>query len=455
MLNPRSQARRTAITEGHIPTQLVRLTLPMMLAILSIMGLGVVDSYFVSLLGTQALAAIGFTMPITAVVTSVALGLGMAISVLTSRLIGENRAEHAARLITDGLVLTVVVALVVVALLCVTQKSIFLALGAQESTIPLIQAYMGIWLIGVPLIMLTTVSSSTFRAIGDTGSAAKIAIIMTLSNMLLDPLFIFGWGPVPGFGIAGAAMATVCAVLIAFLFAGYRLGVVERLIVITRLRWQESRQHLAQLLDIAIPAVLANAIVPLIATALTYLVAVLGTDAVAGFGVAARIEAMSLMTVYALSSTLPMFIGQNFGAKNLDRIADAVRITFRFVLVFQTGLAVLLYFIAPHIAAIFTEDENVARVIIMFLAIVPFSHGLSGNTILINVAMNVLGKPRWALYINLARLLLFTVPCAYIGLQLADLAGLFAGIVCGNILAYTLAHHLFTKLLRSHGIAKL
>ena len=224
MVSPRSKARSAAITQGDIGEQLVRLTLPMMLALLSIMGLGIVDSYFISFLGTAELAAIGFSMPVTSVVTSIALGLGMAISSLTSRLMGEDRGEHAARLITDGFLLTLGVAITVITLLFFTQAEIFRALGARPETVPLIQEYMQVWLIGVPFIMLTTVCSSTFRAIGDTSSAAQIAIMMTLTNIVLDPLFIFGLGPIPAFGIAGAAAATVCAVLIAFTFASYRLG---------------------------------------------------------------------------------------------------------------------------------------------------------------------------------------------------------------------------------------
>ncbi|HAU69175.1 MAG: MATE family efflux transporter [Arenicella sp.] len=454
MVSPRSKARSAAITQGDIGEQLVRLTLPMMLALLSIMGLGIVDSYFISFLGTAELAAIGFSMPVTSVVTSIALGLGMAISSLTSRLMGEDRGEHAARLITDGFLLTLGVAITVITLLFFTQAEIFRALGARPETVPLIQEYMQVWLIGVPFIMLTTVCSSTFRAIGDTSSAAQIAIMMTLTNIVLDPLFIFGLGPIPAFGIAGAAAATVCAVLIAFTFASYRLGVVERLLVFSQIQLAEFKQHLKSLTDIAIPAVLANSIVPLIATALTAIVATLGTDAVAGFGVVARVEAMSLMTVYALSSTLPMFIGQNLGAKKLDRISAAVGLAFRFVFILQTSLAVLLYFTGPFIASIFTDEPEVAKVIVLFLAIVPFSHGLAGNTILINVAMNVLGKPRWALYINLARLLILTVPLAYIGLQIGELEGLLIGILLGNILAFVIAKRLFDKVLALHNVPK-
>ena len=452
MVGKSSAQRSIAITQAPIAGQLVSLTLPMLLALVSIMGLGVVDSYFVSFLGTTELAAIGFTTPVTAVITSIALGLGMAISSLTSRLIGEQDTANAARLISDGFILTFVVALLSVSVLWLLQEAIFTTLGARSNTFAFIQEYMNIWLLGAPLIMGTQVSSSTFRALGDTGSAARIAILMTTANMLLDPLFIFGWGPIPAFGVAGAATATVVAVLIAFAYSIYHLNVVERVILLTLPAIDALITNLRLLLGIAVPAVLANAIVPLIATVLTTVVAALGTSVVAGFGVAARLEAMALMVVYALSATLPMFIGQNLGAKKPARVNEAITLAFRFVFIWQGVLYLLLLLFGPNLASIFTSEARVAHTIIMFLALVPISHGMAGNVILVNVAMNVLGKPKWALYINLARLLCLTVPFAFIGRYLAGLEGILIGISVGNIFAFFVAKQMLNRVLKLQNI---
>lgn len=420
----------------------------MLYAIVAIMGLGLVDSYFISYLGTEQLAAIGFIIPITSIVTSFGLGLGMAISSLNSKLIGADKMSSAARLITDGFYLTGVVAIIAVIILVWQLENIFQAIGADQATMVYILQYMGVWMLAAPLTMYTMVSASTFRSLGDTATSARIALTMTLVNVILDPLLIFGLGPFPEMGMYGAALATVIAVIVSCVMGFYELGIKEKFLLWILPRWEDLKTNLGQLLEIAIPAVLANAIVPITAAVLTALVARFGTDAVAGYGVGTRLEAVSLMIVYALSSTLPMFIGQNLGAERKDRVHAAIKLAFRFVVFLQLGIYVVLALSAKLIAGLFSDEPAVIDTISMFLWIVPLSYGLAGVVVLINVAMNVLGKPRLALYINILRLVLFYLPFAWFGGQWFGLTGLFFGIAIGNCCAYVLASILLNRTLR-------
>lgn len=411
------------------------------------MSLGLVDSYFISYLGTYQLAAIGFIMPITFIVTSVALGLGMAISSLTSKLIGAERMGLAARLITDGFYLTVITALLVTLLLTLALEKVFLLIGADQNTLPYIYEYMHIWLFGTVLLMITQVCSSTFRALGDTKTSAIIAISMTLINLALDPLLIFGLGPFPELGMQGAALATIIAVMVASVIGLYQLGIRERLLLPSLPSLNQFKNNFRQLIDIAIPAVLANAIIPITAAVLTTLVAGFGTDTVAGFGVGSRIEAVSLMIVYAMSATLPMFIGQNLGAGKHARIIAALKLSFKFVVIFQLFIYALLAFFSSSIASLFSVDATVQETIVLFLLIVPISYGLAGVVVLINVSMNVLGRPRIALYINILRLTILYFPLAYVGSQVYEIKGLFIGVAIANCLTFCLALMLFKRVL--------
>lgn len=412
------------------------------------MSLGLVDSYFISFLGTDQLAAIGFIMPITFIVTSVALGLGMAISSLTSRLIGAERMGLAARLITDGFYLTAITALLVTLFLSLTLEKVFLLIGADQNTLPYIYQYMHIWLFGTVLLMVTQVCSSTFRALGDTKTSAIIAISMTLINLILDPLLIFGIGPFPELGMQGAALATVIAVMVASIIGLYQLAVKERLLLRSLPALEGFKGNFKQLMEIAIPAVLANAIVPITAAMLTTLVSRFGTDTVAGFGVGSRIEAVSLMIVYAMSATLPMFIGQNLGAGKPARVVAALSLSFKFIIILQLVIYAALMIFSGAIAALFSAEIVVQETIVLFLVIVPISYGLSGVVILINVSMNVLGKPKIALYINLLRLTVLYFPLAYFGSQVYGIKGLFVGVAIGNCLAFCLAIILLKRVLR-------
>lgn len=419
----------------------------MLYALVAIMGLGLVDSYFISFLGTEQLAAIGFIAPIVSIITSFGLGLGMAISSLTSKLIGSGNLSSAARLITDGFYLTGVIALLSTLVLVWKMEDIFALLGARASTLKYIHEYMSIWIIAAPFSVYSMVCASTFRALGDTVTSARIAISMTLTNAILDPLLIFGIGPFPELGMQGAALATVIAVMLSICIGFYQLGVKEKFLLWAIPHWQDFKHNLDQLLHIAIPALLANAIIPATAAVLTTLVAKFGTDAVAGYGVGARVEQVSLMIVFALSSTLPMFIGQNLGAKNLERVHQSITLAFRFVIALQLFVFVLLFFAAQSIASLFSVEESVQNTIVTFLWIVPLSYGLSGVVVLINVAVNVLGKPRLALYINGSKLLVFYLPLTYFGAQWFELKGLFVGIAIGNCLSYVLALILLNKTL--------
>ncbi|MGK0374774.1 MAG: putative MATE family efflux protein [Arenicella sp.] len=420
----------------------------MLFALVAIMSLGLVDSYFISFLGTDQLAAIGFIMPITFIVTSVALGLGMAISSLTSRLIGAERMGLAARLITDGFYLTAITALLVTLFLSLTLERVFLLIGADQNTLPYIYQYMHIWLFGTVVLMVTQVCSSTFRALGDTKTSAIIAISMTLINLILDPLLIFGVGPFPELGMQGAALATVIAVMVASIIGLYQLAVKERLLLRSLPTLEGFKGNFKQLVEIAIPAVLANAIVPITAAMLTTLVSRFGTDTVAGFGVGSRIEAVSLMIVYAMSATLPMFIGQNLGAGKPARVVAALSLSFKFIIILQLLIYAALMIFSGSIAALFSAEIVVQETIVLFLVIVPISYGLSGVVILINVSMNVLGKPKIALYINLLRLTVLYFPLAYFGSQVYGIKGLFVGVAIGNCLAFCLAIILLKRALR-------
>ena len=446
--------RRQSIISQPIGQQLYKLTVPMLFALVAIMGLGIVDSYFISYLGTMELAAIGFIVPITHIVTSVGLGFGMAISSLTSKLIGSEQTDKAARLITNGFYLTVAFSIICVVLFYWQLENIFILLGASASTLPSIFEYMNLWILCIPAVMLTMASSSTFRALGDTATSAKISIVMTAVNLILDPILIFGLGPIPALGMFGASLATVIAVSVSCLIGCYELGVKEKFLLWAWPALEAFKKSAKELLEIAIPAILANSIVPITAAALTTLVAKFGTDAVAGYGVGTRVEAVSLMVVYALSSTLPMFIGQNLGANRKDRAYQAIKLCFKFVFILQLGMYIMLVLCANIIAAQFSDEQSVRQTISLFLYIVPLSYGLGGIVILINVSMNVLGKPRIALYINILRLALFYLPFAYLGAQWFGLKGLFIGIALGNIGAYLLASILLNRVLKELKIFK-
>jgi len=427
----------------------------MLLAIISMMLLGLVDSYFVALLGTGPLAAVSFTLPVTFTVISAGLGIGMSLGALVSRLIGAGKHEHAARLITDTQLFTFCVGLVLALMGFGLIEPIFKLLGATSEVMPDIKSYMHYWLLGAPFLMLILVTNNAFRAIGNVKASAWLSTLLAVSNAIFDPLLIFGVGPLPAMGVAGAALATLLAVLLTWFISLLTIWHKEKLLLLCWPGLSALVANWRRLLVIALPAMGSNIMTPVAAAILTAIIAQSGPESVAGFGVGSRIESVALILVFALSSVLPMFIGQNIGAGKPQRAYSALLIGLRFSLFFQAAVYLLLLLGSQFIASAFSSDERVVEVIRAFLLILPLTYGAHGVVILIMVCLNVLKRPKLALLTTLIRLLVLYVPLAFIGFQLAGATGMFVGAGLANIIAALVAYHLLRGVARQQGLLAL
>ncbi len=418
----------------------------MVLGVIAMMTLGFVDTWFISLLGTNQLAAIGFIVPVYMIFISFALGIGMGISSITSRLIGEAKHDVAARYVTDAQILALLLSIFIAILVGYSINAVFSAMGATEQVMPHIRSYMYILIFGLPVIMIAVVSGNTFRSIGAMKTSALMSTLMALLNLILDPLLIFGPGPFPEMGIKGAALASVIAATTVAVVAVYILAVREKLLLFTLPRLHHIRENWEELLQIAIPAMLANMMTPFAAAIMTAMIAGYGAEAVAGFGVGARIETLCLLVIFALSATLPMFIGQNLGAGKGERAYQALFGCLKFGIVFQVAVYVLLLILSPYIAPAFSDDARVMQVINTFIYILPLTYGAHAIVILVMVSLNVLRRPRLALFLIIIRLIALYLPLAYIGSLYWGITGLFAGAAAGNVIAGVIAYRVIKKI---------
>lgn len=424
----------------------------MVLAIISMMLLGLVDTFFISLLGTSELAAASFVMPVYMLLINVALGIGMGISSITSRLIGEEKHSETARFVTDSQILSLLIIVSIALLLSSLIEPLFSLLGATAEVMPDIEGYMNILLLGIPFVVLTFITNSTFRAIGHIKASAIFSTLMSLLNLVLDPLFIFGAGPVPGMGMPGAALATVIAACISWVCCFYILAFQEKLFDFYLPSMAGLIDNWKRLLEIAVPAIGANIMTPVAAGIMTAMIARYGAESVAGFGVGARIESMSLLITLALSSTLPMFIGQNIGAGRADRAYAALMMCIRFVIIFQFAVYLCLLVLIPVITGTFSENPLVIGVIEDYLWIVPLSYSAHAVVILVMVSLNVLKHPRTALKLTFVRLMLLYVPLAYVGSIYWGVKGLFLGAAFGNFIAGYIAYRTVRRVCREQGL---
>ncbi len=393
------------------------------------------DTWFVSLLGTRELAALGFTFPPTIMIMYLGVGLGIGTSAMVARAIGSNNHENATEMtfaaVTFGLIIGLL--LIIPALLSV--ESVFSLLGASEDTLILIRQFMSVWYLGIPFLLIQFAGTAVMRASGNSSLQGRLMMLGAALNAILDPILIFGPGPLPAFGIQGAAIATVITWIFSNVFIWYFLAVREQIFKFIWPGVTKLIKDWKRLLSIALPAALANMITPLATAVLTATLASYGAQAVAGFGVIMRMEALIMIVVLGMSMSLPPFISQNFGANALARVRHALKLSLQFVLGLQLGLYVLVALTAPWIARIFSQEQGVIDIIVTVLRILPASYAFQGMVILSASSFNALHAPRNALLTSLLRFFIFYVPLALLGEKMAGISGMFIGAALGNLLS--------------------
>ncbi|MDT8428440.1 MAG: MATE family efflux transporter [Pseudomonadales bacterium] len=437
---------RHNLLDGEIPGTLTRMTTPMILGMLMMFSFNLVDTFFISMMGTEPLSAISFTFPVTFTLLSLAIGLSIGTSAVVAKHLGRGDLIKARQASSVTSYVSMGLALLLAVLGYWFMDGIFLLLGAAPELLPQIREYMTIWLLTSTLLVGIISANSVLRASGDTRTPSFIMAGAGFINAALDPLLIFGLGPIPAMGIKGAAIATAISWIIGFIYLFYVLAFQHKLIDRKLPNLNIFLSSAREMLRIGIPASGANMLTPVAAGVMTAIAASYGEATVAAFGVGSRLESIASLLVLALSTTLPPFISQNFGAGKLDRVLQSFRIAIRFVLFWQLAVYLLMVVCANLIAGIFSSDPEVISAIRLFIWILPLGYGLQGVVILTNSALNALHKPMHALYLSIARFFVFYVPLAWLGSLVFGLNGFFAGAVLGNLLMAAIAWQSFNKL---------
>ncbi|KXS36921.1 MAG: hypothetical protein AWU55_2766 [Halomonadaceae bacterium T82-2] len=430
--------------------QLWRQTWPMAVGVLSLLGFQLVDSAFIARLGTAPLAAQSFTFPLSFLIIGVQVGIGIAIAALISRALGAGESERARRL--GALVLlggSALIACLVVGL-HVAQTPLFRQLGARPALLPLIRDYWTPQLLAAWLGAVLYFGYSLFRAHGDTRLPGKLMVLTSLLNLLLDPLLIFGVGPWAGLGLPGAAWATSLAFGSGLAIVGWRLGgsgwLTGKGLV------AEARQSTRPFLAIAMPAMISQLMPPLAAMLATAVVATLGEERVAAWGLASRLETVSLMVVLALTMSLPPWLGRCYGAGHWQEIRRLMALAFRVVVVWQLALGVVMALLAPWLAAVLSGNPEVRDGLEALIRALLPSYALLGVCMVVVSAANALGWPLRAMLMSAARLFVCYLPCLWLGTQWGgDIVGTAWGAALGNLLAGALAYALFRHSLGERG----
>ena len=431
--------------QKELAITLWRQTWPMAIGVLALLGFQLVDSAFIARLGTAPLAAQSFTFPLSFLIIGIQVGMGIAIAALISRALGAGEEARARRLSSLVLMAGGGVIGFLAIILWLFHVPIFQLLGADETTLSYIRIYWAPQLLSAWLGALLYFSYSVFRAHGDTRLPGKMMVLSSLINLVLDPLLIFGVGDWDGWGLPGAAWATVIAFSVGLLITTRKL--LSRQWASQQGLWREAKQSWRPFSGIAAPAMVSQLMPPLAAMLAISAVAGLGESEVAAWGLASRLETLSLMVILAMTMSLPPWLGRCYGAGDWGQIQQLMRLAIKVALVWQLGLGVILALGAPWLSMALAGNPDVQSELTLLIRFLLPSYAALGVCMLVVSAGNALGWPLRAMLLSSARLFICYLPCLWLGSQFFGWWGLAAGAAIGNVLAGVLAWQVMRRIL--------
>lgn len=438
------------LTTGPVQKHLVRLTVPMIWGILAIVSFQLVDTWYISMLGTKELAAISFTFPVTYILFSLVLAQGIAASSVLSRLIGQGNKSRVKRVATHSILFAFLSGIVFAVVGILTMKPLFRAMGAGPEMMPIISDYMTIWFAGSIFLTIPMVGNSGIRATGDTLTPAMIMTTAAIMNALIAPVLVFGLLGMPRLEVQGAAIATLLANIGTTIAALYVLYYKKHLISRSRWHMHLFKDSIRKLMTITIPVTIATIMAPLVGAVITGLLAQQGESAVAAFGIASRVEAFAFVIIMALSTGMAPIIGQNWGAKLYPRVHETLSAAIRFSVWWSMGVAVLLVIFAEPIARAFTTDPQIIHQTMLYFWIVPVTYGLGNLVQGWSSAFNAMGHPKQSFMMMAIKLIALTIPAAMIGGYVYGVTGIFIALAVVNVTTGISFHIINKKLCRRY-----
>ena len=434
-------------TTGNLGRAIFLLAVPMVLEMAMESVFAVVDIFFVSKLGSEAVATVGITESVMTILYAVSLGLGMGTTALIARRVGEGKMKEASITAAQSISLGVVLSIPIAIAGIYFAPDLLEVMGSSRSMIENGYKYPQI-IIGFNLvIMLLFIINSIFRGAGDAALSMRVLWISNFINIVLDPCLIFGLGPFPELGIAGAAYATVIGrgtgviVQMYFLFNGKnRIHIVLK-------NFRIRIKIMIKLIRISLGGIGQFLISTTSWIGLVRIMSTFGSSALAGYTIGIRILIFSILPSWGLSNAAATMVGQNLGAKKPERAERSVIITSKINFIFLTFVSVLFFLFAEEFVRIFTSEPGVIMAGKDALRLISFALPFYAIGMVMIQALNGSGDTKTPTIINFFCFWLAEIPVAYIlAMKLNFNAhGVYLAIILADIMIAAIGIYIFRK----------
>ena len=434
-------------TEGKLSRAILLLSIPAVLEMVMESVFVIVDIYFVSKLGADAVATVGITESMVTIIYAIAIGLGTATTSLVSRRIGEKNPDAASvvafQAILTGLIISVIIGLPGALL----SKKFLSLMGASKPIIEGMSGYTRIMLGGNIVIMMLFIINAIFRSAGDAAVAMKVLWIGNIINIILDPCLIFGLGPFPHMGVTGAAIATNIGRGTAVLVQFYLLFFGKKRIQLSAKHLVVNFKIMLKLMKLSFGSIGQNLIGTTSWIALVRIISIFGSEVVAGYTIAIRIIGFTILPSWGISNAASTLVGQNLGAKKPERAERSVWVTGWVNMILLSVIGLILVIFPETFIRMFISNENVIRSGVPALRIISIGFVAYGLGMVLVNSFNGAGDTSTPLKINIFAFWFVEIPLAWLLALKAGLReeGVFIAIVIAESLMTLIAWIIFRR----------
>ena len=401
-------------TEGPIGRSVVLLAIPMVLEMARESIFAVTDIFFVSRLGANAVATVGLTESLLAVVYALAMGLGIGATALVARRVGEKDADGAANAAVQAIALAIGISIVLGAIGAWLAPTLLALMGASPAVIAEGAGYTRVMLGGEAAIIVLFVANAIFRGAGDAAIAMRVLWIANAINIVLGPLLIFGVGPLPRLGVVGAAIATTIGRATGAAIALSKLGGHNAHVSVSRRHLRLDLPVMRQILSLSGTATLQMLVGTASWIGLVRIISTFGSAALAGYTIGIRVIIFALLPSFGLSNAAATMVGQALGARKPERAERAVWTAGHYNAAFLLAMGLVFVALAPTIVGFFTTDPAVVPFAIDCLRITALGFPLYAYGMVFTTSFNGAGDTWTPTWLNLLVFWLWEIPLAYV-----------------------------------------
>ncbi len=395
------------LTKDPIWTLLRKVTIPASVGSLFQTFYNLVDTWFAGRISAEAIGAIAKSFPIYFTIIAVGVGLGAATNALIGNSIGEKKVRVASMYIAQSLIFALTVSIFVTLFGLNASNYLLGVMGSDSVGIALTREYLDIIFYGTFIVLIQISLNGTLNAQGDTKSYRNVLIFSFFLNIFLNPLFIWGYGFIPGFGIAGLAIATVISQLIGTIYLAYKVNDCKIREYLKLQCFIPKFEYLKPLTTQAVPVMFSMLFIGVGIFNILYFIGQFGDLATAGYGAALRVEQVFLLPVIGLNTAVLSIGGQNFGAKAYDRIRELYTKALLFGSSFMAIAGIIIFFGAEFFVSLFTDNQEAVMSGAIYLKVAALIGPIYPVFFITTAVFQAVKKPLYSLYLSILRLTAF------------------------------------------------